>query len=274
LYQASIHSKIAEASSSCVVQRWVSSSSRGADVVGDRPAHDRAAKYVEHGAAVDLPGAGGVLGDAGAPEPVRTVGDEALHQVLVRGRHRPLTAFAASVAADPGPADEATILRLLRDDGLILPAEYQRERRKLAERRKAAFATETTGPNQVWQLDFSEFETTAGTWRPAGCRDYWSKYEHPFQVSLTANQHDAIDAIELALADYDAIFGHPPADECKIGPDTGELLPMVTIVTDNGGPFCSFRFEGFIELHPELHHVEPGCAHPGRTAHANAASAP
>jgi len=41
--------------------------------------------------------------------------------------------------------------RQLRDEGLLLPAHYQRERRKLAERRKAAFATEPTGPNQVWQ---------------------------------------------------------------------------------------------------------------------------
>ena len=72
---------------------------------------------------------------------------------------------------------QATVLRLLRDEGLILEAAYQRERRQLAARRKAAFATEPTGPNQVWQLDFSEFETTTGgTWRIAGCRDYWSKY--------------------------------------------------------------------------------------------------
>ncbi|WP_211323233.1 hypothetical protein [Amycolatopsis palatopharyngis] len=45
---------------------------------------------------------------------------------------------------------------------------------------KAALANEPTDPNQVWQLDFSEFETTAGgTWRLAGCRYYGSKYEHP-----------------------------------------------------------------------------------------------
>jgi transposase InsO family protein len=57
---------------------------------------------------------------------------------------------------------QATVLRLLRDEGLLLEANYQRERRQLAARRKAAFATEPTGPNQVWQLDFSEFETTSG----------------------------------------------------------------------------------------------------------------
>lgn len=71
---------------------------------------------------------------------------------------------------------QATVLRLLRDEGLILEANYQRERRKLAERRKAAFAKEPTGPNQVWQLDFSEYETTTGgIWRIAACRDYWSQ---------------------------------------------------------------------------------------------------
>ncbi|MBM7529397.1 transposase [Brevibacterium luteolum] len=64
----------------------------------------------------------------------------------------------AMVRHDGHVVSEATVLRILRDEGLILPAQYQRERRKLAERRKAAFATEPSGPNQVWQLDFSEFE--------------------------------------------------------------------------------------------------------------------
>ncbi len=160
---------------------------------------------------------------------------------------------------------EATILRLLRDERLILPAEYQRERRKLAERRKAAFAEEPTGPNQVWQLDFSEFETTSGgTWRIAGCRDYWSKYEHPFHVSPTANQHDAIDAVELALAEYDPLFGHPMVDDCEVDVETGEIKPVVTIVTDNGGPFRSFRFEAFIAGRRELHHVPTRVKSPGQ----------
>jgi transposase InsO family protein len=83
---------------------------------------------------------------------------------------------------------QATVLRPLRDEGLILEANYQRERRKLAERRKAVFAKEPTGPNQVWQLDFSEFETTSGgTWRIAACRDWFSKYDHPWHTSPTAN---------------------------------------------------------------------------------------
>jgi transposase InsO family protein len=171
----------------------------------------------------------------------------------------------AMVRHDGHVVSEATVLRLLRDEGLILPAHYQRERRKLAERRKAAFAVEPTGPNQVWQLDFSEFETTSGgTWRLAGCRDYWSKYEHPFHVSPTGNQFDAIDAVELALVDFEAMFGHPMVEDCPVDVETGELLPVVTIVTDNGGPFRSFRFEAFIELHPELAHVRTRVNSPGQ----------
>jgi hypothetical protein len=74
----------------------------------------------------------------------------------------------------------ATILRPLRDEGLILPANCQRQRRKLARRRQAAFAS-----------------------------DYWRKYEHQFHVPPTGNQHDQLDAIELALAGHEAMSGHP-----------------------------------------------------------------
>ena len=175
------------------------------------------------------------------PRPARTAATElALKHALDHPAwgHRKIWAM---VRHEGHVVSEATILRLLRDEGLILPAAYQRERRKLAERRKAAFANDPTGPNQVWQLDFSEFETTTGgTWRLAGCRDYWSKYEHPFHVSPTA------------------------IEDCPVDVETGELLPVVTIVTDNGGPFRSFQFEAFIELHPELAHVRTRVRTPGQ----------
>ncbi len=51
------------------------------------------------------------------------------------------------------------------------------------------------------------------------------------------------------------MFGHPMVEDCPVDVETGELLPVVTIVTDNGGPFRSSRFEAFIELHPGLAHV-------------------
>ncbi len=36
---------------------------------------------------------------------------------------------------------------------------------------------------------------------------------------------------------------------------TGEIILLLTIVTDYGGPFRSFRFQGFIATHPELTHA-------------------
>jgi len=159
---------------------------------------------------------------------------------------------------------QASVLRLLRDEGLLLEASYQRERRQLAARRKAAFAAEPTGPNQVWQLDFTEFETVAGgTWRLAGCRDYWSKYELGWHVSPTANQHDAITAIELALDEAARLAGRPLVELAERNAD-GQVVPLVTIVTDNGGPFRAFRFEAFIATHPELRHVRTRVRSPGQ----------
>ena len=53
--------------------------------------------------------------------------------------------------------------------------------------------TEPTGPMPAsgsWTSP--EFETTSGgTWRLAGCRDYWSKYARRFHLSPTANTRDA-----------------------------------------------------------------------------------
>jgi len=39
---------------------------------------------------------------------------------------------------------------------------------------------------------------------------------------------------------------------------------VVTLVTDNGGPFRSFRFETFITSHPELRHVRTRVKSPGQ----------
>lgn len=70
--------------------------------------------------------------------------------------------------------------------------------------------------------------------------------------------------IELALADHERMFGHPLVDTCPVNEDTGELLPVLTIVTDNGGPFRSLNFELFIMRHPELRHVRMPVRSPGQ----------
>ena len=98
-------------------------------------------------------------------------------------------------------------------------------------------------------------------WRIASCRDYWAKYELDAHVSLTANMHDAF---ELALAQAEMLAEHPLIDDCQIDEETGELLPVVTIVTDNGGSFRSATFELFIMRHPELRHVRTRVRPPGQ----------
>lgn len=57
---------------------------------------------------------------------------------------------------------------------------------------------------------------------------------------------------------------HPLVEASPVDPETGKLLPVVTIVTDNGGPFWSFRFESFITTHPELVHVRTRVKTPGQ----------
>ncbi|MFF7535174.1 hypothetical protein ACFZB2_39835 [Streptomyces bobili] len=101
-----------------------------------------------------------------------------------------------------------------------------------------------------------------GTWRLAGCRDYWSKYELGWHVSPTANQHDAI-AVELAIKEAELLAGKPLAELAPRDAD-GTVKLLVTIVTDNGGPFRSFRFEAFIATRPELRHVRTRVRTPGQ----------
>ena len=158
----------------------------------------------------------------------------------------------------------STVLRVLDEEGLLLKANYQRERRHLAAERRAAFTDPPTGPNMVWQLDFSEYETpTGGTWRVAGVADYWSKYEFGWHWSPTANQHDAIEAVQLALAEAQRLLAGPSLVDHLTDPDTGQVVP-ITLVTDNGGPFRSFRFGAFITGRPELRHVRTRVRSPGQ----------
>jgi putative transposase len=84
--------------------------------------------------------------------------------------------------------------------GCCSRSNYQAERRQLAQARREAFVEPPTHRNQVWQLDFSEFETLGGgTWRIAGCADYFAKHEFGWRISPTENHHDAIAAVEQAI---------------------------------------------------------------------------
>jgi transposase InsO family protein len=148
----------------------------------------------------------------------------------------------------------STVERIMRLRGLLQGRDHTAEIRAWAAERRAAFAQIPTGPNQVWQLDFTEFETSSGgTWRIAGCADYHAKYEFGWHLATTQNAGDAIAALRVALDEVTALLGRPLIDVVT-DPATGQIRP-VTVVTDNGPAFKSIAFARFFAAHPELKHV-------------------
>ena len=167
------------------------------------------------------------------------------------------------MAADGHTASASSVERALRRRCLLQPIDYQGERRELAKARKAAFAESPTAPNQVWQLDFSEYETTGGgIWRLAGCADYFSKYEHGWHTAPTCTGADAVAALQIAIAEAEALLGRPLA-EALTDPVTGEITHL-RIVTDNGGAFKGAAFARFIASRFELRHIRTRRKSPGQ----------
>ena len=171
--------------------------------------------------------------------------------------------IATLMRTDGHDAPDSTTYRALKRTGRVLPVTYQADRRQHAQARKAVFVVPPSGPNQVWQMDFSEFETRmGGTWQIGGVTDYWSKMEFGWHVSPTQNQHDAIAAVQLALDETERLLGCTLREHLT-DPDTGEIRP-VAVVTDNGGCFKSGRFARFIGEHPELIHIRTKARSPGQ----------
>lgn len=171
--------------------------------------------------------------------------------------------IATLMRTDGHEAPDSTTYRALKRAGRVLEVDYQAERRAHAEARRAAFVVPPSAPNQVWQMDFSEFETRmGGTWRIGGCTDYWSKLELGWHVSPTQNHHDAITAVKLALTETQRLLGHSLLEHVT-DMETGEIRP-VAVVTDNGPCFKAGGFARFIAKHPELIHIRTRVKSPGQ----------
>ena len=161
---------------------------------------------------------------------------------------------AMLMRVDGHHAPDSTVLRALKRTGRVLPVDYQAERRQHAKARRAAFVVEPSGPNQVWQLDFTEFETRhGGTWRIGGVADYYSKLELGWHVSTTASHRDAIETLEQAIDETERLTGRP-LRELLVDRVSGEIRP-IALVTDNGPCFKAARFAAYIEKRPELIHI-------------------
>ena len=159
----------------------------------------------------------------------------------------------------------SSVERAMRRRGLLQPVDYAGQRRELAKARSAAFAQPPTGPNQVWQLDFSEYETTSGgIWRLAGVCDYYTKYEYGWHIAPGCTGTDAIEAVKIAIAEAENLAGGTALlDQLPVDAETGEPRP-IKIVTDNGGAFKGHAFAAFIASRPELVHIRTRRKSPGQ----------
>lgn len=149
---------------------------------------------------------------------------------------------------------QASVKRAMARRGLLMPIRYQAERRALAKARKAVFLSAPDRRNRIWQMDFSDFETTTGgNWQICSVVDYVSKYTLACTASGTQTGRDAVETLAAAIVEAEAQSRRPLAEDCR-DPQTGEVHPLV-IVSDNGPAFKSDLFLRFIASHPELNHV-------------------
>jgi transposase InsO family protein len=160
----------------------------------------------------------------------------------------------AMLRADGVRVSMSSIERALRRRGLLQPRRYQAERRHLAARRKATFRLDPTRRNQVWQADFTEYETSAGgTWRIGVVVDYVTKTCLATAILGRTATQDAIDTLRTAIEEAERLAGRTLLEEC-LDPATGELRSLV-VVTDNGPAFKSLGFARFFADRVGIEHV-------------------
>lgn len=159
----------------------------------------------------------------------------------------------AMLRVDGINVSQASVKRAMARRNLLMPVRYQAERRQLAQARRAIFGEPPERRNRIWQMDFSEYETTAGgTWQICSVVDYVTKYCFACAATGTQTALDALEALKAALIEAEDLLGVPLAEDCS---DAGGVLHPLVIVTDNGSAFKSALFMRFILAHPELLHV-------------------
>ena len=155
---------------------------------------------------------------------------------------------------EPGPVSDSTMHRVLARNGLALPANHTAEVRRAAGARKQAFVDPPTRRNRLWQADFSELETNgAGTWNLGGVADYWAKTALACEVSATKTTADAIEFLEAALAEVEALLGITWIEDLT-DPGTGEI-GKIRLVTDNGPCFKSAKFAAWAASKRHIAHI-------------------
>lgn len=174
--------------------------------------------------------------------------------------------IAAMMRADGYQASDSTVERALRRRGMLLPRGFRADHKTMARARRQVFHEPPTHRNRVWQMDFSEFETTAGgIWRLCAVVDYAAKYCLAATVAPTSRAVDAIACVNAAITEASELLGlldlrDDRAQADLVDDDTGEVLgtaPVpIALVSDNGSAFKATSFSTLFKDHdPLLKHV-------------------
>lgn len=180
--------------------------------------------------------------------------------------------IAAMMRADGHQVSTSTVERALRRRDLLLPQGFRAERKAWAAARREVFLHPPTRRNRVWQMDFSDFETTTGgTWRLCAVVDYATKYCLAATVTRFMRGIEAETCLLQALAETcrclgtDDLTDDLPSAEV-LDEATGELTTVrvpVAVVTDNGGAFKGAVFARVFARRPVLRHIRTRIKSPG-----------
>lgn len=173
--------------------------------------------------------------------------------------------IAAMMRADGYAVSNSSVQRALRRRGLLLPQGFRADRKSWAVLRRKVFSDPPTERNRVWQIDFSEFETTnGGIWRICAIIDYATKYCLAITVTPTARGADALHCLHLAITEAQRLLtvddlraDRGLMDICD-AEDTviGQAPAPIAVVSDNGPCFRGKTFQtAFAGDDPLLRHV-------------------
>lgn len=169
--------------------------------------------------------------------------------------------IAALLRADGHRVSTATVERALRRRDLLLPRGFRADLKTMARARQQVFHDPPTRRNRVWQMDFSEFETSrGGIWRLCAVVDYATKYCLAATVTSTSRAVDAIGCLRAAITEAQTVLGLTDLRTERAVTDlvddhTGQLVGTVAVpiavVTDNGSAFKAGSFGAQFRTDPD-----------------------
>jgi len=137
---------------------------------------------------------------------------------------------------------EASVYRLLKVHDLITSPAF------VVIKAADAFHTRTTGPNQMWQTDFTYFKIIGWGWMYLSTvLDDFSRYIIAWKLCCTMRAEDVTDTLELALT----------ASGC----DQAHVLHKPRLLSDNGPSYIAAELSEWIEAQ-NMSHVRGAPLHP------------